>query len=161
MSRWIRPSSPPAPIFVNDPERNFQKQIAKEVTEFVLNQSILYFAVDVEKTNFHPIYKESVQKVFFQPIEVKVFIDFEDNDTTNTKWGIDRKRKVIVHFHNRRIKEDQNLFVREGDIIYLDNVFYEIWKLSEPEEVWGQIEHKVGTSAYCINIRNSPSITQR
>lgn len=159
MPKWTRPSNPPPPIFVGTPENNFQKQVAKEVTEFVFNQQILYFAVDVEKTNWHPLYKEAIHKVFYQPVLIKVLVDFEDNESTSTKNGHDRKRRASIHFAKRRLTEDQNLFVRPGDLIFLDDVYYEILTLTEPEELWGQIEHKVGITANCVSTRNPPEFS--
>lgn len=161
MPKWKKPVSYPPPVFVNQPERNFQKQTADEVTEFIIGQTVVYFPVDVERTNWHPVYKEAITKVFLPPIEVKVFVDFEDQDTKNTKWGNDRKRSITVHFHKRRLTEDQNLFVREGDLIFWDDEYHEIWKLSEPEELWGQFKYKVGISAFCIKTRNPPIFTNK
>ena len=34
--------------------------------------------------------------------------------------------KINVHFHKRRLTEDQDLFVREGDFVAYGEAYYEI-----------------------------------
>jgi hypothetical protein len=159
--KFERPKSPPAPLFTNTPERNFVRQINNEVIEFLLPYEILYFAVDMERTQFHELYKEAIVKAYYSPIAIKCLVDFEDQETNTTKYGIDRVTKINVHFHKRRLTEDQELFVREGDIIFYGNVHYEIVKLKEPDELFGQIEHKMAVIAECITSRIDINFNQK
>lgn len=158
MPKWNRPDYAPSPLFVNKNEKNFQKQLADEITEFVLPGKVLYYPVDREKTNFHPLYGESIEKFYLSPIMVPVLVDYEDNQTVTNKYGKDRKSKITVHFHKRRIEEDKDLYVRSGDIIYYNDEYHEIKKLSEPEPMWDQIESQVGITAYCEKTRNPPIV---
>lgn len=141
--------SPPNPTFFNQPERDFVKQINDEILEYVIDHKILYFAVDPEKTNWHPIYKEAINKVYYAPIKVQTFVHYEDTDTKTTKYGTDRISKITVYFHKKRLNEDQNLNVKEGDIIFYGKDLYEIYKISEDEEVLGNINFKMSIVAYC------------
>ena len=61
--------------------------------------------------------------------------------------------KIQVHFHKRRLTEDQDLFVREGDFVSYGDSFYEIVSLEEPKELFGQVDHKMEISAACILAR--------
>ena len=74
-------------------------------------------------------------------------------ETSTTSLGIDRRPSVVVHFHKRRLTEDQDLFVREGDFIYYGEDFFEIVTLNEPRELFGQADHKVEIEATCIKAR--------
>jgi len=58
-----------------------------------------------------------------------------------------------VNFHKRRLTEDQNLFVREGDFVLYDKSYYEIVTLNEPRDIFGQIEHKMEIEAKCVKSR--------
>jgi len=156
MPKWTRPTEGPPPLFVNKPEKDFQKQIADEVQDFVLPYEGFYFAVDAEKTKWHPIYKESIEKFYFDPIYIRFFADYEDQNTKTTKYGTDRKSKMVFHFHKRRINEDLNIEIKEGDLIYYNEEYHEIIKLSEPEALWDQIHFKNGITAYCEKNRNVP-----
>ncbi len=59
----------------------------------------------------------------------------------------------MVHFHKRRLTEDQDLFVREGDFVLYGDIYYEIVKLIEPRQLFGQIQHKFEISAKCVKAR--------
>ena len=50
--------------------------------------------------------------------------------------SIDKKTTAKVMFHKRRLTEDQNLFVREGDFIKYSSIFYEIVKTNEPMQLF-------------------------
>lgn len=161
MPRWSRPNTPPSPLFTGKPERDFVKQVTDEVNEYIIGQTVLYFAVDIERTTFHPLYKEAVEKIYYPPIYVKALVDFEDDSTETTKYGIDRRSNIIVHFHNRRLTEDNNLSAKEGDILYYGDTYYEIARLAEPEELFGQNAHRVGIDAYCFKSRTPPVFTAK
>ena len=51
-NKWTQPTSPPPPLFVGQAERNFVKQINDEVIERIIGQQLLYFPIDMERTNF-------------------------------------------------------------------------------------------------------------
>ena len=61
--------------------------------------------------------------------------------------------KITIHFHRRRLTEDQNLFVREGDFVLYGSIFYEIVTLKEPTELFGQVDHRLEITAECIRAR--------
>ncbi|HAW81807.1 MAG TPA: hypothetical protein DCX27_20145, partial [Balneola sp.] len=67
--------------------------------------------------------------------------------------GLDKKEGITVNFHRRRLTEDQDLFVREGDFVRYGSEFYEIVKLTEPKQLFGQIEHRFEITAMCIDAR--------
>lgn len=62
--KWTRPTHPPSPLFVGEKEKNLVKQVNDEIIERVVGQQVLYFAIDMETTNFHPLYGEAVEKNF-------------------------------------------------------------------------------------------------
>ena len=69
------------------------------------------------------------------------------------KFGIDKVSGITIHFHKRRLTEDQDLFVREGDFVLYGDLIYEIMSLNEPKRLFGQIEHKMEISAKCVRSR--------
>ncbi len=145
--------APPPPLFTGKKERDFVKQINDELIERVIGQVIVYYPIDLETTNYHPLYGESYQKTFLSPIKVNVLIEWEGIKTTTTKFGIDKRPSIKIHFHKRRLTEDQNLFVREGDFIRYGDSFYEIVTLNEPKQLFGQTDHKFEIEAECVKAR--------
>jgi len=152
-NKWSQPSNPPPPLFTGEKERNLVKQINDEVIERVIGQTVLYYPISLDKTNFHPLYGEAIEKTFLPPIRVYALIGWQGQDTTNTSLGVDKRSTINVYFHKRRLTEDQDLFVREGDFILYGKTYYEIVKLSEPRKLFGQVNHTFEISAICKRAR--------
>ncbi len=152
-NKWTQPASPPPPLFLGEKERDLVKQVNDELIERVIGQVVAYYPIDLKHTNFHPLYNEAVVKTFLPPVRVHALVDFKGQETKPDKYGIDKTVKITVHFHKRRLVEDQDLFVREGDFIAYGENFYEITSLKEPKEIFGQADRRVEISAECIKSR--------
>ena len=152
-NKWNQPTQPPPPLFVGKKEKDLVKQVNDEIIERVVGQTIAYYPVSLEHTNFHDLYGEAIQKNFLMPIRVYAMVKYESEDTTTTPLGVDRVEKITVTFHKRRLVEDQDLYVREGDFIQYGEHFYEILTLTEPKWLFGQVESKFEIAANCIRAR--------
>jgi len=152
-NKWSQPNNPPPPLFLGEKERDLVKQINDELIERVIGQTIVYYPIDLDYTNFHPLYNEAIVKSFLPPVKVHALVEFKGQETKVDKYGIDKIVKITVHFHKRRLTEDQNLFVREGDFLAYGENFYEIVTLKEPTELFGQADRRVEISAECIKSR--------
>ena len=149
--KWTKPDSPPPPMFLGEKERDLVKQVNDEVIERVVGQQVLYFPIDIEHTNFHPLYGEAIEKTFLPPIRVYALVEYNGIETQYMEGiGLDKVTNVTVHFHKRRLTEDQDLFVREGDFILYGDLHYQIVSLHEPKQLFGQIDHRFEITAKCI-----------
>ena len=131
---------------------NFRK-INDEVIERVIGQTIIYYPISLEHTNFHSLYGEALDKSFLDPIRVYAMVKWESQNTTTTPLGVDRIEKISVAFHKRRLTEDQDLFVREGDFVQYGENMYEILSLQEPKWLFGQVESSFEIAASCVRAR--------
>tara|TARA_B100000287_G_C20366781_1_gene676119 strand:- start:22 stop:516 length:495 start_codon:yes stop_codon:yes gene_type:complete len=152
-NKWSQPNQPPPPLFLGEKERDLVKQVNDELIERVIGQVIAYYPIDLKNTNYHPLYNEAIVKSFLPPVRVHALVEFQGQETKTDKFGIDKTTKIVVHFHKRRLTEDQNLFVREGDFVAYGESFYEIVSLKEPVELFGQADRRVEISAECIKSR--------
>ncbi len=152
-NKWSQPTSPPPPLFLGEKERDLVKQVNDELIERVVGQAIVYYPIDIERTNYHSLYNEAIIKTFLSPVKVHALVEFQGEETATDKYGVDKTAKIRVHFHKRRLTEDQDLFVREGDFIAYGKNFYEIVKLSEPKEMFGQADRRMEVAAECIKSR--------
>ena len=152
-NEWKQPDAPPPPLFVGEKEKRLVKQINDEVIERIVGQTVLYYPVSVEHSNFHETYGEAIEKTFLPPVRVYALVEWEGITTETGKFGVDRKSSITVHFHKRRLTEDQNLFVREGDFVLYGNFHYEIMSLSEPRELFGQADQRFEITAKCVRAR--------
>ena len=153
-NKWEQPDAPPPPLFAGKKERDLVKQVNDELIERVIGQTVLYYPIDLEASEFHPLYGEAINKSFLPPVRVHALIEKQETDTAYTNYGIDKISNITVYFHKRRLTEDQNLFVREGDFVRYGEFYYEIVKLNEPKQLFGQIEHRFEVSADCIRARD-------
>ncbi len=152
-NKWSQPEYPPPPMFLGKKEKDLVKQVNDELIEKVIGQQILYYPIDLQYTKFHSLYGEALEKTFLPPIRVYALVEWESYETSHEKYGIDRKSQITVHFHKRRLTEDQNLFVRVGDFVLYGDVYYEITSLSEPKQMFGQIDSRMEISAKCVRAR--------
>ena len=130
-NEWSRPAIAPPPLFLGKKERDLVKQVNDELIEKVIGQQILYYSIDMETTDFHELYGEAVEKTYLPPVRVFALVEFTDFSTEYlASGGIDKTWEINVHFHKRRLEEDQNMYVREGDFVLYGDYYYEIVKLS-------------------------------
>ena len=152
--KWSQPNQPPPPLFAGKKERDLVKQVNDELIEQVVGQQILYYPISLEHTNFHDLYGEAISKTFLPPIRVYALVEFAGLQTSfMNNVGIDKDSSITVHFHKRRLTEDQDLFVRVGDFLSYGDIYYELVSLSEPKQLFGQIDHKFQITATCIKAR--------
>ena len=160
---WSQPATPPPPLFTGEKERNLVKQVNDELIERVIGQQIAYFAIDVDRSDYHPLYGEAIQKTFLAPVRVYALVKWEgQTQSFSPNLGIDKGTSIEVHFHKKRLTQDQDLFVREGDFVLYGDRYYEIVKLNEPRQLFGQIENKFEVVANCVRAREgmfSPQFT--
>jgi len=153
-NKWSQPANPPPPLFAGKKERDLVKQVNDELVERVIGQQVLYYPISEKYTNFHSLYVEAIEKTFSSPIRVYALVEYEGLETSwMNNVGIDKSASITIHFHKRRLTEDQDLFVRVGDFVSYGNIYYEIVSLNEPKQIFGQVAHKMEISAKCIRAR--------
>lgn len=141
-------------MFFGEKERNFVKQINDETTECILPQVVIYYPISVKHSNFHELYGEAIEKTFLPPVRVATRVYWGDGRITTTeKHSLDSESRIIVRFQKRRLTEDLDLFVRQGDVIFYGNQFYEIHKIGEPDELFGQADQRFEVTAECLRVR--------
>ena len=151
-NKWSQPESPPPPLFTGQKEKDFIKQVNDEIIERVVGQTVIYYPVSLEHTNFHDLYGEAIEKSFLHPVRVYAMVKFESQSTKTTPLGVDRVEKISIAFHKRRLVEDQDLFVREGDFVQYGENLYEILTLTEPKLLFGQ-DDRFEIAADCVRAR--------
>ena len=152
-NKWTKPEAPPPPLFLGEKERDLVKQVNDEVIERVIGQAVLYLPLSVEYSNYHPLYGEAIEKTFLPPVRVYALVQFEGLGTTTENYGLDKDYSITVNFHERRLYEDQNLYIREGDYLMYGESFFEIVKLVETKELFGQADARFTLTATCIRTR--------
>jgi hypothetical protein len=157
-NKWQRPQNAPPPMFLGQKEKNLTAQINIEIEEKIIGQTILYYPISREHTNFHPVYSEAIIKTFLSPIRVYALVLWNgqgEESVSNDAFGSDQMTKIEVRFHRRRLVEDQDLNVQVGDFVQYGEYLYEIVKLREGRELFGQQDSRFEIMASCIRSRQS------
>lgn len=152
-NKWSKPTNPPPPLFLGEKERNLVKQVNDELLERVIGQGITYLPLSVEHSNYHPLYGEAIEKSFLPPVRVYALVEFGDIGTVTEGYGLDKAHTITVRFHERRLFDDQNLYVREGDYVQYGSSFFEIVSLAEGRQLFGQADHLFQIEAKCTKTR--------
>ena len=152
VNKWDQPPAAPPPMFFGRKERDLVKQVNDELAERVVGQTVAYYPVSLKDSNYHPLYGEAVDKVTLPPVRVYAYVTVE-NEQTNERYGYEYQTKLTINFNRKRLTEDQNLYVREGDFILYGENYYEILSLSWKQRLFGQEEHKMEISAQCYRAR--------
>ena len=151
--KWAQPAAPPPPMFFGKKERDLVKQVNDELAERVIGQTVVYYPIDVDRTNYHSLYGEALNKTFLPPVRVYAYVVVE-NEQKNDKYSYEYQSKLTIHFHRKRLTEDQNLHVRPGDFVQYGDKLYEIAKTyNDTKYYFGQVDHKFQVSAECIRAR--------
>jgi hypothetical protein len=137
-NKWSQPASPPPPLFLGKKERDLVKQVNDELIERVIGQDIIYYPISIEETRFHPLYGEALEKTFLPPIRVLAMVEWQGYETRISSLGIDKRLSITVKFHRRRLTEDQDLYIREGDFVLYGNDLFEITTINYPKQLFGQ-----------------------
>ena len=87
------------------------------------------------------------------PVRVHALVKFDGIQTETSNYGLDKTASIVVNFHKRRLTEDQDLYVREGDFVLYDTILYEITTLMEPRLLFGQADKRFEISAKCLRSR--------
>ena len=151
---WKQPEAPPPPLFTGKKEKDLVKQVTDELTERVIKSEVVYYPISLKHSNFHDLYGEAVDKSFLPPVHVSAYVEWQGTETTATNLGVDKKSTIVVHFHKRRLTEDKNLFVREGDFVLYGKHNYEIVSLGQPRPLFGQIDSQIEIVATCVKARD-------
>ena len=152
-NKWSKPTNPPPPLFLGEKERNLVKQVNDELLERVIGQGITYLPLSVEHSNYHPLYGEAIEKSFLPPVRVYALVEFGDIGTVTEGYGLDKAHTITVRFHERRLFDDQNLYVREGDYVQYGSSFFEIVSLAEGRQLFGKADHLFQIEAKCTKTR--------
>jgi hypothetical protein len=150
-----QPEAPPPPLFLGQKERDLVKQVNDELIERVIGQAIVYYPISRELTKYHPIYGEALNKTFLSPIKINALVEWGGSATATETFGVDRRTSIVIKFHRRRLLEDQEIYVREGDFVYFGDTYYEIVSLNESKLLFGNGSDKFEILAKCVKAREN------
>lgn len=107
-------------LFFSDKEADFFTSTGREITEDILQSSLLLFKIDYKKTKLHPLYGESKIKHYLPPIEIFGRINVEVTEPSyQTKGGLIKKGfgNLTAHIYIEQLRELELIEKEQGNII--------------------------------------------
>lgn len=141
-------------LFIGPKEIHFFNTLNKELIQRIVDQKIVYFSVSDEHTKSNDLYKESIKKTVFNPVEINARVLYKEPKQSTTKFSIDTIYELEIYFHMDELNQ-RNIIPREGDFVKWGKVVYEIEKLTRPQLTYGKIEDEVMVKAECVVSRKS------
>ena len=133
-----------ARLFITPREIDLISDLTKEIIKDVTGQRVFYYRVREDLTNIHDVYEESPNKVFDQPVEIEARVEYQPEELRTNKFGSEAFYTINVFFHERDLL-DRDIEVRTGDYFSYGDTFFEITSAVVESNVYGQIEHSIGT----------------
>ena len=133
-----------ARLFITPREVDLISDLTKEVIKDVAGQRVFYYRVREDLSNVHDVYEESPTKVFDPPVEIEARVEYEPEEIRTNQYGSEEYYSINVFFHERDLL-DRDIVVRTGDYFSYGDTFFEITSAVIESNVYGQIEHAIGT----------------
>ena len=133
-----------ARLFVTSREVDLISDLTKEVIKDVAGQKVYYYRVREDLSDVHDIYEESPDKVFDPPVEIEARVEYLPEEVRTNRFGNEEFYTINVFFHERDLL-DRDIEVRAGDYFSYGDTFFEITSAVIESNVYGQIEHAIGT----------------
>lgn len=133
-----------ARLFVTPREVDLISDLTKEIIKDVSGQKVFYYRVREDVSNVHDVYEESPDKVFDPPVEIEARVEYLPEEVRTNRFGTEEFYTINVFFHERDLI-DRDIEVRPGDYFSYGSTFFEITSAVIESNVYGQIEHAIGT----------------
>ena len=140
-------------LFITEKEIQFINDATTELLETIIQQKILYYAIEEQATNSDELYGESITKGFRPPVELYCRVFLADHRMTVGEMGAENVYKVEVYFQRDRVMKDLGFYPRIGDFFQWNNRNFEIKTVREPQLFGGLSQHRIGIICEAIIAR--------
>lgn len=131
-------------LFISSREIDLISDLTKEVIKDVAGQKVYYYRVREDLTDVHDVYEEAPTKVFDPPVEIEARVEYQPEELRTNRFGSEEFYTISVFFHERDLL-DRNIEIKTGDYFSYGDTFFEITSAVVESNVYGQIEHSIGT----------------
>lgn len=131
-------------LFISSREIDLISDLTKEVIKDVAGQKVYYYRVREDLTKVHDVYEEAPTKVFDPPVEIEARVEYQPEELRTNRFGSEEFYTISVFFHERDLL-DRNMEIKTGDYFSYGDTFFEITSAIVESNVYGQIEHSIGT----------------
>jgi hypothetical protein len=123
------------PRFNSPRDVGFFRQISSELVDDVVETPVVLYKLNVAETSYN-LYGESLSKQWYQGYQTFCLIERQDTVTNYEFFGSDVSRTANFRF-NKHTLEKGDFYPEVGDLIYVDDVYYEVSNVRVDQWVGG------------------------
>lgn len=128
------------PRFNSPRDIKFFEHISTELVDDVIETLVVLYKLNVEETAFN-LYGESLSKQYYSGLETHCVIERSDTEANYEGFGSDTSRTSAFRF-NRHTLINNNFYPEIGDLVMLNDVYYEVSNVKEDQWIGGQDANK-------------------
>lgn len=128
--------------FITEKERKFAQNIRSEIDEDIIRQKLLYYKINLQKSQIDRIYGEITRKVADQPVEFYARCLWEEPTQTFEGATADTTYSMEVYCDPDQL-ERRGIVTKAGDVLERDGEFFEILSSVQTMPAFGQIDNKI------------------
>lgn len=114
----------------------FILHINREIINKIIDQQAGYYKIIIDESKSN-IYGESINKSFNDPVLINLLVERNPQITENSDLGVDRQR-IVKFYILRQDLVDIELVPEIGDILLLDNDYYEVHHIEDNNKLFGK-----------------------
>ena len=119
---------------------SFNSELLSDIIQSIVK--IYKVAANDTETNIYGEATSGVGKHYYPAVDVESLIEFTDETTVYEGFGPDRV-KIIRFKFNERFMKQINLYPEIGDIIFWDNLFFEVGNTDQSQYIGGQADKQL------------------
>lgn len=123
------------PRFNSPRDVRFFRQISREMVDDVIETPVVLYKLNVAESSIN-LYGESLSKQWYQPVQITCVIERGETATNYEGFGSDVARTANFRF-SRYTLEEKDFYPQVGDLVYLNDVYYEISNVKEDQWIGG------------------------
>jgi len=141
------------PRFNSPRDVRFFRQISTEMVDDVIETPVVLYKLNVGESAFN-LYGESTAKQYYTGFQTFCVIQREDTATNYEGFGADVSRNSTFRF-NRHTLETADFYPEVGDLVYLNDVYYEVSNVREDQWIGGLDYNKFSVICEAFMTRKS------
>lgn len=124
------------PLFLRQRDLDLFNTMTRDLVEGVIETPVRLYKLSLESMTLDDLYGDSVDKIYYSPVNLYGLIEHTDETRENTEVGIDSNQMIVANFQ-RDVLRTANVYPEVGDIIEWDNHYYEIDNINENKIIGG------------------------
>jgi hypothetical protein len=141
------------PRFNSARDIKFFEQISTEMVNDVIETLVTLFKINSAETSYN-LYGESLDKQYYRGMNAYCVIERQNTEANYEGFGADISRTSNFRF-NRHTLIEANFYPEVGDIILLDDSYYEVSNVTEDQWIGGGYQNKFSVICETFITRNS------